>query len=589
MRANSFFAGLVLAVVGLFFGAPASAEDQPKITIVSAGVQRLRDDLKYLVSLAPTSLQKQWETLDATLQGFEQGVSQELPIRLDLVLAGSAAEYQLKVPVAQFGGRGGFEENLESFGYTVTEVKNAPGLFELKQTPPRGRAKRPTTTPAAKPYFMRLLNGVGFFAETQAALPANLPGLTEGLGIAELVTSQNVDVAAQIENPVEGLEQRRTSFRKLREQLEAAIKFKRGESEDDFALRKVSSAQSFNEAERFLLESQLLKILWTTDVARKSGLGELTMSAIGGTSLAESIQLLCQQPGYFENVTLHDDAVFSGKIHFAIDPMRSQHAADLYPKLLRVLQAQMDSRPNLNDEGKAAAKDGIARIFEMLTEALPLKRLEAMVDLHRSSGGKHTGVVGIRAADGTKAAAALALLPIIRSGWKWQAETGTHEGATLHQLTVAPHRMKEFEALFGGEAVIHVATDQDAVWAASGVGSLDALKTAITEVKAAPPASPSPVFLNVKIQFEPLIQVLDVLASSAPPPATPLDKAAQLAEKQRTRLRKLALEAFKGGEARLEAKLEKQGDEVRGQLSITEGVLRFVGGSIADFAAENLQ
>jgi hypothetical protein len=558
-----------------------------RITIAAAGSERLETDLKFLFDLAPTPLNKQWGSFEKFIKSFTEGADPKEPARLDFIFGGQELSYLAAVKYGKWDGRGGMRESIEAFSFNLKDVPGVPGLYLAEQQQARSRNKKKPSTPAApprKPFYVRNIHGQAVIAKEQSQLPANLPD--PSLILKDLLPG-GTDVAVVLKNDAATVEARRKKFQELRKELEAGVQFKRGEPEADFALRKLSLEQNLAEAERFLIEADQLNIGWTTDPQSATGTGALLLTGLPGTSLAASIEQLVQTPSHFANVTFGEKPSLQARVNFAIDDLRSGHAMALYDTLLPSLQGQMDSRPNLNAEGKQTAKTALAGLFEMLNASIPLKVLDAIVDVHATDDGKHVGLCAIRAADGTKAVPLLAMFPKIRAGWEFTANVGEHQGAALHTLKVGAHRLEEFSAVFGGEPVIHVATSKDAVWGAAGAGSLERLKQALDQAAQPAPTTTAPEFLTLQMRFGPWVQVLDVLRAKEPPLVNP-DKAALEAQKTQTRMRKYALDAFGSGEDLLSATLRREGGEVRGAMSINRGLFKFLGTVMADFSAENL-
>lgn len=554
-----------------------------RVTIVAGSDQGLRDDLQFLVKLAPTALQKQWKTLSETLESFEDGVDKARPIGVQFILGGEEMGTMPIIPFTALEDKKNpnFVKNVEGFGYKGT--KQAGGEWEFNPVVARG--KKAAAGPPPKKLYMR--EGPGKYAVLsgdKADLPAKMPDYTAPW--ANLLNG-NRDVAIHLGGDAATMDARRKSFQTLRKQLEAAIKFLRGESQADYDLRKLSAEQSFDESERFLIDTKDLVMAWTTDSAKGVGTGELSLAAHQGTSLAESIGLLTQQHGYFANVAFKEKGALQVRLNFAIDPMRSKHAKAFYERMLPVLKAGIETRPALDDKNKAAAKAAADVLFEMLHEAIPLKNLDLFIDAHASADGKNTLVGGIRAADGTKAVTALKEFPNIRPGWKWEENVEEHAGVKLHRLTVAPHRAAVVQALCGGDAVIQLGTSKDAVWFAAGQDGLTELKAAIDAVQKPAEGTVDPTFLHADVRLHVLVDVLDAYRGSFPPGASATKQ--ELAdEKSRAKWRKYGKEAFADGNDLLTARLVHEGENVKGDMSVATGALKFVGTMIADLVAENL-
>ena len=580
----------VTAAIGIaLICASITTGQESRITLGVASSDRLQDDLKFLVELAPAPLDKQWKTLKDVLDSFVEGVDTTQPAQMEINFGAQELSYVAGVPVAKLTGRGGFVPNVQAFGFKVTGPDPVTGLYtaEQQRAAPRGpRAKR-AEQPAApvKPFFMKDVKGYMLMASNKAQLPASAGNPAAAL---KAMFPGEVDLVAALVNDAAGMAAKQKNFQSLRKQLEAGVEFHRGETQEAFNLRKLALQQHLAEAERFLTESSELKADWSTDASAKQGLGHLLLKALPGTSLAASIEQLVQTSSQFANVKFGTGASLQLRVNFAVDELRAKHAAEFYDAMLPVLQQQMDTRPNLNAGGKAAAKEALGKLFKMLHASIPLKVLDTIIDVHASTDGKNVGICAIKTADGTQATEILQLLPKIRDGWKVETGIATQGDITIHAVTVAPHRLEEFQSVFGGEPMVYIGVSKDAVWGAAGTGALDLLKAAIDQAAQPAPAQVAPEFLALEMRFEPWVKLLDVMRGNETP-STTTDEKEREAEKQRTRTRKHALASFAPGDDILKATLLKKSDTVAGEMEIQTGILRFLGTMIADFTAENLR
>ncbi len=569
--------------------AAATLAQETTISLGSVSSDRLQADLKAIVELAPAPLNAQWPNLKNVLDSFVEGVDTARPMGLDITFGKTELGYVLKIPVSKMDGRGGFINNVQAFGFKVTGP-DAAGIYDVEQVKaaPRGPRRRPATpapaAPPAKPFYMKEVAGHAILAPSKDLLKGKLadpaPQLVKML-------SGETDIAASLKNDAAGMAGKRATFKELRKQLEAAVEFRRGETQDELKLRKLALEQNLNEAERFVIESEDLHMQWISDMAKAAGHGDLSLTALAGTPLENSIKILAVDASKFENLKFKPKATLQLRVNFAVDEMRSQHAADLYAALLPVIQADVDKRPNLTATGKATGKEAVGKLFGMLNESIPLKVLDTFIDIHASSDGKNTGICAIRTMDGTKATPILAMFPQIREGWKFKADIAEHGGVKIHELTVAPHRKEEFQAVFGGPEKILVGVSKDIVWGAAGEGRLEELQAAIDQV-ASPAAKANPEFVQCEVRFAPWIKLLDVMRAKSPPSQT-TDKEQLEFEKQRDKTRKYALQTLSNDGGVLKAVLKRQGDEVVGSLDVRKDLLTFIGTMIADFTAENLR
>ncbi|MEK6262963.1 MAG: hypothetical protein AABP62_30565, partial [Planctomycetota bacterium] len=312
----------LFCVPALLTAQPLLAQSEARIRVIHPSIDRLKEGVKFLVELSPTpALKKQWDkTLDPLIDSFAEGLDATKPMRVDLVFGKSDVGYEMHFPLTKLKGKGGFLLNLDGFGYASKEL--APGLFQLTQG-----AKKNLKIVG----FLREANKYASIAPTQAAVPANMPHpITPEL---QAYLAKGYDVAAELKNDPKdkvGMAARLANFKELRKQLEAGITFKRDEDKSSFELRKLSAKLNLNEAERFLVETELLTVNWVTDIAGKKGRGELSFSAIPDTGLQASTQLLAAKPSYFANVKPPAKPAATGRLNFATDPARVGDINDLY-------------------------------------------------------------------------------------------------------------------------------------------------------------------------------------------------------------------------------------------------------------------
>ncbi len=566
---------ICFCVTVLLIARPLQAQSEARIKVISPGIDRLKEDLKFLVELSPTpTLKKQWDkTLEPLIDSFAQGLDAARPIRVDLVFGKADVGQELHFPLTKLEGKGGFLDNLAGFGYN--NKKLAPGLFELLQG-----TKRNVKTVG----FLREANKYASIATTQAAIPATLPHpITAEL---KAFLEKGYDVAAELKNDPKdkvGLAARLANFKGLRKQLEAGVTFKRDEDKSAFELRKLLVVQNLDEAERFLVETELLTVNWVTDVIGKMGHGELRFSAISDTALRTSSDLLAIKPSYFANVTPPEKTAATGRLNFPIDPMRAGHAKAFHKAFRPVLAKRIADDASLKDaDQKAAAKQVGDLVIDMLDAGIKVGAIDGLLDLTEGDDGKHTLLFGIRAADGTVADKIIELIPKIRPGVKVNLKVAEVAGASLHTLTLSDKRLPRFQIFFPGETQIHVATSKDAVWIAIGTDAPAVLTAAINAAAGPAPAMADPVVAYLSANMAKLVGLVEALEPDqveSTGPKTP-------AQKEREKIRNLAEQAVKGCEPRLTSVLKRNGNIIEGTLDVTECALKFVGTMIADFAKD---
>ena len=562
----------LICTVGLLCAPTANAQSEARIKIIQPGISRLEEDLKYLVELSPApALKKQWKTLKDLIDSFAVGLDSEKPIRIDLVFGKQSLGYESHFPVTKLEGKGGFLQNIGDLGYK--SKKEAPGLFELTEGA-KGAAKRLG--------YLRDANKYGSIAPLKEAVSANLVHpITDAL---KAYLAKGYDVAAELKNdPADqkGLADRLANFKQLRNQLEAGIKFKRDENKNTFELRKLSVVQNLEEAERFLVETELLTMNWVTDVAGKEGRGELSFAAIPNTGLHASTALLGAKPSYFANVKSPAKTVATGRINFAIDPLRSGHLQNFYKAFRPVLATRLDGVASLKDaDQKAAAKQAGDLLIDMLDTGIAVGAIDGCMDLAELGDGKHSFLCGIRSVDGKVADQILSLFPKMSPGHELTLNVATVAETALHTLKIPASLVARFQKFFPGETLLFVATSKDAVWLAIGPNAQADLTAAITATAGLAPEMPDTTIGLFSANMTKFVAFYDAVS-----PEQGETKGPKTTEqKEREKIRNLAEQAVAGCEPRLTSVLKKNGNVIEGTLVVSECALKFVGTMIADFA-----
>ena len=564
----------LICVAALLISLPVHAQSEARIKIVAPGVDRLKEDLKFLVELSPIpALKKQWKTLDDLIDSFAVGLGSKDPMRIDLVFSKTSLGYEMHFPLEKLAGKGGFLLNLSDLGFNNKNL--APGLFELSE----GKGKNLKSVG-----FLREANKHASIAPTRAAIPANMPHpITAEL---RAYLAKGYDVVVELKNDPKdkvGMAARLANFKELRKQLEAGLTFKRDEDKSEFELRRLTAVNNLNEAERFLVETELLTVNWITDVVGKKGRGELSFTAIPGTGLMASSQLLAAKSSHFANVKPPAKPAITGRLNFAIDPLRSGQLKDFYKAFRPVLAKHVEGLASLKEaDQKAAGKQAGDLVIDMLDAGIAVGVVDGFMDLNEADGGKHTLVCGIRAADGKVADQIVGLVPRIWPGFEIKLNVAEASGTSLHTVTLPAKRLPRFQEFFPGETVIHVATSKEAVWFAIGTNAQADLTTAIAAAAGPAPAMVDPVITSFSANMTKVVALFEALEPDRIESAGPKTPA----QKEREKIRNLAELAVKDCEPWLTSELRKNGNVIEGTLDVTECALRFVGTLIADFSKQ---
>jgi hypothetical protein len=178
---------------------------------------------------------------------------------------------------------------------------------------------------------------------------------------------------------------------------------------------------------------------------------------------------------------------------------------------------------------------------------------------------------------------------------KVEKKVETEGEIEIHKLTV-PRLHDELPEFVGADGTLYVGTHEKTVWLASGDKALELLKTAMQERQAAGP-KPGPD-LDLSINLGPYVEVLNAYRTRHPATTTPAAKSDDPKKKSKkvevglistADLRKLALEAFKGGKDTVTLSIQREEKVAKVKLKFDEGCIRFAGKVLSKFVKENLE
>jgi hypothetical protein len=572
VRKLAFFSICLLSSICLLALTAGSvqAQSESRVRVVIPSITEVEDDLKWLIELSPTAdLKKQWKKLKGDLlDAFTQGIDEKKPLAIDLVFRKDELAYEYRVPIADLTGKQtGFLPSLAGMGYKNKLI--GTDFYEIFE---KGK----------KPSYLRYDKNYAWVASMKQAVPANPPVATLDL---QTLLSLKKDVVAELKNDSAGLEQRRTNFQELRKQFESLIRFKRNEDPNAFQLRKLALAQQLNEAERFLVETEEMRISWTTNanVANGFGKGELSLTALPGTDLAKSIDQFAVKPSYFANVPLHDNPLAVGRLNFPLDPTRCEHLNEFYKSVRPVLEAEIKARPanSFSAEQKAATQEATNHFLDMIEAGVGLGVVDAFADAHAVAVGKNVLVCGIRTTNGKQADEIVKLLPKLKSEWQVKLDVHEHGNVKIHEVTVPKARLESFQKVFANETVIYVGTSQDAVWGATGVDCLEHLKAAIDQTAKPAPETVDPVVVSYQVQVSKLVRLMEVIQKELPDgPGQTKEQIQQ--RKDLDKYRNLAQTAMEGCDSVMRGEVRRTDQKITGFVEMNECVLKYIGSLIAD-------
>lgn len=546
------FAAVLLMILSL--GAPAFAQKAkvPTVVIMHAGVDRLLEDIEYLV-VELAGEKNVWEDkIQPNFEVFLPGVDTKRPIRYDVLLDPKADKEQARpsFPILQRQERNFLKKNIQPLGITT-----------------RQRRRNLYSCAGAFNGWLQFNGDYATFAEQQEQIPANFDPFTE----IEAPFKAGHDLYVTLKNDVAGMEARAAAIKPVRANLLAALKKHKDEDDAEFALRKLGVEQQLNELERFFVQAAEISITNNTDSKKGTGDSTVRLKALPETELEKSVKMLAVESSHFASLKIDAKSLANGRINFPLDDFRKAQLKAFYPVLRPVIAKKIDSEKDLSGPQKEAAKKAVDGVIDMLEQGIDLGLIDGFFESIVGSDKKHGFLLGVRAMNGKQADEIVKLIPAFDKSATLAAGFETVQGVALHKIEFKGEVTQFMKSFFGGESTMIVGTSEKTVWIAGGADAEVRIKDAIETVAKAEKTDVSPFVLEFSAEMQPLMKAYDGVLGS----------------RGNEKLRAIALEAFSDG-GRLEFDLKREGDVVIGTSSVDKPILQFIGELIADEADKQL-
>ena len=485
---------LILCVPGAAeSGNPAGSRPTRVVTgLPSATV--LLSDLEYVVGTL-SGEQETWEdTLLPAAEVFLIGVDMERPIGADLVFDRDGGQRkQLQIPIDDLDIFR--EENLEPID--IQSRRRKKNLYSLE------------SESLEYDGWMRIVDKYASISKSEDDVPPDMPS-PEGI-LDDLLNGAGYDAAARVRNDSEGISDRQSAFEEFRENMLAGITRRPTETAEAFTLRKRLAQHQSERLERLFVQSQELLAGWTTDAEQAEARGEVRLSALPGTDLAQVLTRFGVTPSYFSAVATTDDAILHGRVNVPLDKALRRQADEFYELVKPVWSQRIEGGESLSETQVGARQQISDLVIEMLKAGTELDAVEACLEITPTDAGTHILLGGIRAEDGTKAVDILKLIPDALGELDLELDIETSGKAAIHAFKPTGEVPDTLEAFYGEKQPVYVATSPDAVWIAVGGGSLEKLKETIAAVETTEGEANGDVFLG-RVRLGPMLTHLNDLA-----------------------------------------------------------------------------
>lgn len=525
----------------------------PTVTILLKSADEAFSDIGHLFKLA--NAEPQAKTLTQTLDLFLVEVTRSLPISVQGFLAGSDMKYALALPIGD-GKKSlkDFLKNIDDLDLTNKPVVGVPNLHAINGLVEAGA-------------FLRYDEALKYalVAEWREEVFAY-----KTLPDAKLLGSN--DLVVLIDSTKEQSAERKKAFDRLRKEGIDALKRNPEETQVQFDVRKKAAIHQLDEIERYFVDSEQIRIGWTTDVPGNRIAVDIDLTPLAGTPLAESVGLIGKSPNRFAKVPT-EGAVVVLDANFPLDEMHKTQLLEQVPLAIAAIHEEVEKNEKLSAAEKQTGKELSSLGGQIAMGLTKVGAVNGCLRVYPGKGGNFVSIAGGRVHDGA------AFTDFLKKGAE---RLGGADGLTLdvdqegvvkiHKISLAAYQ-KEFAELLAADGGVFVGIGADQVWVGSGDGALEKLKEAIKTANSGE-VPESNVALAITGNLFPWAKIIDRQAD--PKSGDPA-------------LRKMALEAFSGGADTWSLKLWRDEAKAKVSLILNEGVLRFGGKVGAKFVKESLE
>lgn len=549
-----------------------------EVHVALKNVNELVSDLEYIVLLDTKKGAKQWPNIEQLLDIFSDGFHRDHPIRMDVLLDENGQLMRFAIPVdgPRLAAGGPFLMNIAGFiGGSPRRIGKLLKIAAAGANIWIDQTKTSRVDAAGKKKSVIY----GLVSEDRTALGALKP---DPIPLVLPAFERGFDIVGFVNNKAAGAARRRAAIAALRKQVLPLVKKLPNESDEDFEIRKLATTHQLDELTRVYAEVQDLTVGWTTDVPKQEARLDLEVTALPGTDLETTLSELAVKPSLFGVTAKTDSSIFFGRVNHALDKMRQ---ANIIATLI-LMQASANKKIAANSEyskeKKAAVTKAVNDFMGMLQAGTEMGVFDAFIDVTLDDK-QRSAVGGIKAANGT---ALIAILENLKAaGWKVETNVKKDEAASWHSIEF-PDNKELAHAL--GATKVTVVTTKTAVLYATGDNASKKLTAILEKIKM--PAEVDGIVVEIWAQVGPWVDYLNERRSRKDA-AINMDKLSDKEKQERkesAQRRKTAESAFAGGSDTIHLKIVQKDKVLSGTTTFGQGILRFVGMMMSNFAEETL-
>lgn len=552
--------------------ASAQQAHHSEVIIGHRGVDALKADFRYLLSLTTPEEQTQEENLVGFIELMELGLDLQTAIRVDVLTGTNPPTY-----VVSAGYQTPLEDlmaNLDGAGFVLKDA--GPNLWEILP-PDKGWLR---VLPNAKSAILVFDNESDHSLLKQIIVKMSAP-----LPVVQPLLSNGANVAVSLKNaaqtPADQL-LRKNSFGEVRAVQMDTLQKRPSETQTQFQIRRQLMENQLNEIERLLVEAASASATATMNKEQGSARVTFDATAIAETSFATTLSEFGKTPDLFATIQKAPESVLSIRGNHPVDEMRQGHANSLMTLIKQDAVERVQKNATLSASEKAASEKFFDGIYQVSKDTIATANLNGFLESILNGDDEFLSYGAINVKDGLRLNEILALIADTGKNNSFKPAVAKMGDVTIHEITLAKGYFEPFDMIFDGKTGF-VGTSADVVWfGTGGPEALEPLKAAIESL--GEPAENETV-LKMDGSLLPWAKRARRILAAEPEPAAATEQT-----KRRDQLRNLglAIDAFATGDTASFAMKVADG-KATGEILVNTGVLRFIGKVMASYSKTNLE
>lgn len=552
--------------------ASAQQAHHSEVIIGHRGVDALKADFRYLLSLTTPQEQAQEENLVGFIELMELGVDLEKAIRVDVLTGTNPPTY-----VVSAGYAPPLEDlmaNLDGAGFVLKD--SGPNLWEILP-PDKGWLR---VLPEAKTAILvfdkesdhSLLKQI--ILKMSAPLPAVQPLLSDGANVAVSLTNTAKTPADQL--------LRKNSFGEIRAVQLDTLQKRPSETQTQFQIRKQLMENQLNEIERLLVEADSASAKAMLNKEQGTARVAFDATAIAETSFAATLAEFGKTPDLFASIPKAPESVLSIRGNHPVDVMRQGHANSLLALIKQDAVERVQKNASLSDSEKAASEKFFDGIYQVSKDTIATGNLNGFLESVQKGDDEFLSYGAINVKDGLRLNEILPLIADTGKNNSFKPAVAKVGDVTIHEITLAKGYFEPFDMIFDGKTGF-VGTSADVVW--FGTGGPEALEPLKASIESLGDPAENDTVLTIEGRLLPWAKRARRILAAEPEPATATE---QTQRRDQLRNLGLAVEAF-ASEDSASFSMKVADGKATGEILVNTGVLRFIGKAMASYSKTNLE